>query len=105
MLLRARAATTADGEVVAAVFSGSWEDSFQNIVASPLKESSDVDLILSPARVRPAGQDDGIAGVTAIRRACDRPGRRLSPSRTALSRGWILPDRSLGRSCGPFLPE
>ena len=49
MLLRARAAHAADGEVVAAVFPGSWEDSFQNIVAPALKEASDVDLILSPA--------------------------------------------------------
>ena len=49
MLLRARAAHAADGEVVAAVFPGSWEDSFQNIVASALKEAADVDLILSPA--------------------------------------------------------
>ena len=49
MLLRATAARAAAGEVVAAVFPGSWEDAFQNIVAPALKETSDVDLILSPA--------------------------------------------------------
>ena len=104
MLLRARAAHSADGEVVAAVFPGSWEDSFQNIVASALKEASDVDLILSPAL---ASDQLGKIwhAVTAIRRASDVARADGYRHREQPSRGWILPDRSLGRSCGPFLPE
>lgn len=41
MLFRATAARAAGGEVVAAVFPGSWEDAFQNVVAPALMDRSD----------------------------------------------------------------
>ena len=107
MLLRATAARAAGGEVVAAVFPGSWEDAFQNIVAPALMDASDDRThSFAGAGVRPVGQDDGIAGAAAIRRASDvaRPdgGRhRERPDRAGGSRQ----DRSLGRSFRPLLPE
>lgn len=48
-LLRPTAALAAGGEVVAAVFPGSWEDVFQKIVAPALMEAFGDELILSPS--------------------------------------------------------